>query len=638
MMRAVGPAGENILPRPKKTQAVLACLCLAPGERLLRSRLAGLIWDRSGEVQARDSLRHALSELTRAGKWPIETDHDTARLDATDCWIDAFDSPDRSDLLLDSLYGVSPAFDQWLLGERNRFENRWQEALERELNELVSDAAAPELRAAAARKLLNFVPTHEAAVRTLMTAFVEMEERAQAIREYERFRLVMSNSLGMLPSEKTVASYEAIRLESRVRGTPRANRSVAPIGASNAPSGRVLQPSIAVLPFRNFSGEPGHEYLAEGLTEDLVEALSRVANLFVVSRLSAAAFKQQDRPPAEIGEALGVRYLLSGSVRAVGDQLRLIIELTDAATGAALWISRLDEKCSDLLELQNRLAGSVVRYVAPHLRSAEIKRVRRKRPEHQDAYDLLLRAQENMHTPSRTVFESAEQLFENAIACDPQFAEALAWRAHWHVMRVGQGWSPDPARDTTQADYFAERAIECDPTEPLAFAVRGHIAAYLRKDFDLALACFDTALQINPNGARAWLWNAAVHAWLGEGTPAIEKINRAMALAPYDPLICAYSGIASMAYLADRQYARAIEFSLRCMRENPSYTTAHKTLIFGLVLAGREAEARAPVHQLLRLEPGFTVRRFRQQTPVSAGPLGEIYCEALAKAGVPLSD
>src|SRR5438067_2188742 len=112
--------------------------------------------------------------------------------------------------------------------------------------------------------------------------------------------------------------------------------------------------------------------------------------------------------------------------------------------------------------------------------------------EHQDAYDLLLRAQESMHNPSRTVFEDAEQLFERAIARDPQFAEALAWRAHWHVMRVGQGWSPDPARDTGQADYFADRAIECDQTEPLAFAVRGHVAAYLRKDFDLARACFET--------------------------------------------------------------------------------------------------------------------------------------------------
>ena len=209
MMRAIGPAGENILPRAKKTQAVLAYLCLAQGNRTLRSRIAGVIWDRSGEAQARDSLRHALNELNRAGCWRLERDHDTVRLDIKSCWIDAFENPQQSDLLLDSLYGISPSFDQWLVGERMRFENRWQTSLEKELNELVAGNAAPELRAAAARKLLNFVPTHEPAVRNLMTAFVELEDRAQAIREYERFRVVVSTSLGMPPARRTIGRYES---------------------------------------------------------------------------------------------------------------------------------------------------------------------------------------------------------------------------------------------------------------------------------------------------------------------------------------------------------------------------------------------------------------------------------------------
>ena len=654
MMRAIGPAGENILPRAKKTQAVLAYLCLAQGNRALRSRIAGVIWDRSGEAQARDSLRHALNELNRAGCWRLERDHDTVRLDIKSCWIDAFENPQQSDLLLDSLYGISPSFDQWLVGERMRFENRWQTSLEKELNELVAGNAAPELRAAAARKLLNFVPTHEPAVRNLMTAFVELEDRAQAIREYERFRVVVSTSLGMPPSGKTVALYEAIRLESRVRAARPSNGSRQAAGkvgaqtgqevdltgtdASSASPARDLQPSIAVLPFRNLSGEPRHDHVAEGLTDDLVEALSRVPSLFVISRLSAAAFRNQDRSLPEIGGALGVRYVLSGSVRIVGDQLRLVIELADTATGAPLWISRIDEKFSDLLEVQNRIAETVVRSVAPHLRSAELKRVRIKHPEHHDAYDLLLRAQENMHSPSRAIFESSEQLFEGAIAREPQYAAALAWRAYWHVIRVGQGWSPDPVRDTAQADYFARRAVDCDATEPMASAVQGHVATYLHKDFDLAFSCFETALQINPNGARAWLWNANAHAYIGEGARAVEKVNRAMALSPYDPLMYAYSGGASLAYLADRQYARSIEFALRCIRENRGYTSAYKLLIAAFVLAGRESEARSPVYQLLLLEPGFTVRRHRRRFPGSATPFGELYCNSLATAGVPLSD
>ncbi len=650
----LGPTGEDILPKAKKTQALLAYLCLSHGERLSRSRISGVIWDRSGEVQARDSLRHALYELERAGgSWQLEMERQTVRLDTTACWIDAIESPERADLLLDSLHGISPAFDQWLVGERVRFEIRWQAILERRLDDLVEQNAAPALRAAAARNLLNVVPTYERAIRALMTAFVDLGEGAEAIREYERFRL-MADANGLPLSQKTMAIYEAIRPGSRTNAARPLDGTGKAAGSGNAPAQKTFdqagaeagaaaaagdfEPSIAVLPFRNLSVEKGHDLVAEGLAEDLVEALSRAPGLFVISRLSAAAFKKQDRLPREIGKALGVRYALSGSLRMIGERLRLIVELTDTGSGRALWISKFDEKFSDLLDVQNRLAVTVVQSVAPHLRSAEVRRVRIKRPEHQDAYDLLLRAQENMNNPSRAVFETAEPLFGAAIDREPHYATALAWRAYWHVMRIGQGWSPDRAVDTEQADDLARRAIDCDALEPMAFAVRGHVAAYLHKDFDLAYSSFETALQINPNSARAWLWNASAHGWNGEGARAVEKINRAMALSPYDPLICAYSGGASIAYLADGQYARAIEFALRCIRENRSYSAVYKVLIAALVLSGREAEARSQAHQLLLLEPRFTVQEHRRRFPGSGGPLIEPYCDALARAGVPLSD
>jgi TolB-like protein len=653
-MRVLGQNGDDILPQAKKTQAILAYLCLSQGDRLSRSRIAGVIWDRSGEAQARDNLRHALYELDSAGaSWQLEKERHTIRLDTTACWIDAFESPERADLLLDDLHGISSAFDQWLVGERVRFEVRWQTILEQKLDDLVGQNAAPALQAEAARKLLNVVPTYERAIRSLMTAFVDMDEGAEAIREYERFRL-MADTNGLPLSEKTVALYEAIRLGSRIKAARPLNGTDKTADPASAPARKKLnqvgaeasaaapaedfEPSIAVLPFRNLSVEKGHDLVAEGLSEDLVEAFSRVPSLFVISRLSAAAFKKQDRSPQEIGRALGVRYALSGSVRMIGERLRLIVELTDTGTGRALWVSRFDEKFCDLLEMQNLLAETVVQSVAPHLRSAEVKRMRIKRPEHQDAYDLFLRAQENMHSPSRAVFEASERLFELAIAREPRYAAALAWRAYWHVMRVGQRWSPDLERDKAQADYFAKLAIECDATEPMAFAVQGHVATFLYKDFDLAFASFEAALRLNPNGARAWLWNANAHAYMGEGARAVEKINRAMTLSPYDPLACAYSAGASLAYMADGQYTRAIEFALRCIRQNRGYSSGYRLLIVALALAGREREARSPLHQLLLLEPEFSVQMHRRRFPGSAWPFGKLYCDALATAGAPLSD
>ena len=653
-MRAVAPDGEDILPRARKTCGLLAYLCLARGERVSRSRLAGVLWDRSGDPQARMSLRHALSELNTIanGRIPglVEVERDWIRIDVSACWIDAFEVPDHSERLLEDFDGISPSFDRWLASERVRFEDRLRTALENDLNRLIEDDAGPELRAAAARRLINFEPTHESAVRSLMTAFVQMGDRAQAVREYERCRNSLQRMLDLTPSKETVALYEAMRLMSQTRGAgpARSQRAASETGRPGEQGDPVEthlndpahghRPSIAVLPFQNLSTDARHEYAADGLVEDLIEAFSRIPTFFVISRLSTLAFRNRDRLPQEIGEALGVRYVLSGSMRVVGDHLRLTAELTDTGRGTALWVSKLDEQFFDLLEVQNRLAEAIVGRVAPYLHAAERKRARVKRPERLEAYDLFLRAQENMHNSSRAVFESSQHLFDKAVGLDPNYAAALAWRAYWHVLRVGQGWSPDPARDTVRAEQFARRAVDCDALEPMAFAVQGHIASYLHKDFDAAFQRFETALRINPNAAPAWLWSAATHAYRGDGPRAIEEINRAMALSPYDPLMYAYGGIAALAYLVDGQYERAVECALRSMRENSTYTTAYNLLIAALTLAGREAEAQLPVYQLLKLEPGFTVERFRRRSPVSASPYADLYCEALARAGVPLSD
>jgi class 3 adenylate cyclase/TolB-like protein len=394
------------------------------------------------------------------------------------------------------------------------------------------------------------------------------------------------------------------------------------------------KPSIAVLPFRSLSTGEGNNLVGEGLLEDLIETLSRIPALFVISRLSALAFRNHEDPPREIGKLLGVRYVLSGSIRVAANRLRLTVELIDAHAGTALWVSRIDERILDLIEVQERLAYAIVRYVGLHVHAAEIKRTRTKRTDDLNAYDLFLRAQEHMHNSSRAVFDTSERLFDEAIARDPDYATALAWRAYWHVLRVGQGWSPDMARDTAQAEYFARRALDCDNLEPMAFAVYGHIVSYLHKDFELAFQNFAAALDINPNSAQAWSWSALTRAWLGDGKRAIEEINKTIALSPYDPLMYAYSGIAAMAHLAAGKYDLAIEYALRSVRENKTYTSAYRLLAIASQLAGKAEQARRTVHHLLQLEPGLTVAKFRQRHP-SAAPQTELYCDALARAGLP---
>ncbi|HEY1258218.1 MAG TPA: BTAD domain-containing putative transcriptional regulator [Stellaceae bacterium] len=630
------------------------------------------------------SLRQSLSELNsivnRHVPGLVDIGRDSVQLDVRKCWVDALaileagadatvDSGNLvqpySERLLEDLDGITASFDQWLVAERTRFEDRVRKILEAELERLTEQNARPELRAAAARRLIDFEPTHEGAVRSLMKVFAQMGDRAQAVREFERCRQVLERMLDLPPSKETVAVYEAIRVEAPELATPAApdgpelppsevwdsgsprpspvtweiKRQGDAAFFATSPAGHDPKHglSIAVLPFRNLTDDSAHHFVAEGLVEDLIEALSRVPNFFVISRLSTLAFRNQDRHPREIGNVLGVRYVISGSLRVLEDRLRLTIELTDAQQGAALWLSKFDERFSDLFEVQDRLCETIVGKIAPYLHAAELNRIRVKRPDSLEAYELFLRAQENMHNSSRAVFETSQALFDAALAKEPHYAAALAWRAYWHVLRVGQGWSPDPAHDAAQADHFARAAIECNSMEAMALAVHGQVASYLYKDFDLAFRRFEAALRINANAAPAWMWSAAAHAWMGNGPRAIEEINKAMALSPYDPLMYAYNAYASIAYLVDSQHERAVEYALRSLRENRTYTAAHRLLVIALALAGREHEARSAARRLLELEPGLTVMSFRRRYPGSGSSHADLFCDALAKAGIPVS-
>jgi TolB-like protein len=642
-MQLIGPGGENALPHPRKTRGLLAYLCLAPGKRASRSRLAALLWNKNDDLSRR-SVRQALYDFERlngaraAGL--IRHDQDYVSLNEEVCWVDVLAEPDHHvERLLDDLDGLSEPFNRWLSDERTRFEDRARSILYAEVMRLVEENASAERRAAAARKLVGFDPTHEGGVRALMKALADLGEHVQALREYQRCRTELRNAVDVPPSRETVALHEAIRLVSSrnaasVERSPKAD--VIELNGNGPTTARPGGPSIAVLPFANLSGELRHDYTAAGLAEDLIGVLSRLPGFFVISRLSTRTFNgQSDRLPQDIGDLLDVRYLLSGSLRVAGDRLHLNAELTDSIGGVVLWSGGIEERFSNLIDVPVHLAQEIVRQAAPQLHRAELTRVRAKRPEQLNAYDYFLQAQDDMHNFSPAVFQRAEKMFDAALARAPNYATALAWRAYWHVLRIGQGSSPSPELDTKLAAEFAARALDCDPLEPMAHAVEGHIAAYLHKEFDLAFERFDAALRLNPNCAPVWLWSAATRAWTGDGTGAVEEVKRGTALSPYDPLMYFSHIIAGMAYLTDAQYERAIEYAYLSLRENRRYTAAHRLLVIGLTLAGRAQEGRSAAHRLIAVEPGITVEKFRVRYPGAGNPHADLYCDALAEAGVP---
>ena len=395
------------------------------------------------------------------------------------------------------------------------------------------------------------------------------------------------------------------------------------------------RPSIAVIPFQLRSDDARFESIGDGLADDTIAALSCMADFFVVSRLSSMAFRRAPVGVRRIGEMLGVQYVLSGSVQTAYPKALLVAELADTRDGRIVWTERFQGDLADVFSMQGEVARKVVRSVAPFVRSLELKRARITNFDELDAYAITLRGVELMHRLSPEDFMQARVAFETAISRDPVSPRPHAWLAKWHVMRVANGASDNPARDSAAASASVERALACDPEDALALAVDALVAAWSRHDLDAAERSLAQAVEANPNEPLAWLHRGITHAWRGQGDPAVQCTDRALSLSPLDPMSYFFNSLASTANLVGERYERAIELAERSLRENRLHTPTWRTLAVAQVLCGRVDEARETMRQARALEPGLTVTAFRARYPGRDSPQFTRFAEALQTAGLP---
>ncbi|HEY8250437.1 MAG TPA: cyclic nucleotide-binding domain-containing protein, partial [Burkholderiales bacterium] len=339
--------------------------------------------------------------------------------------------------------------------------------------------------------------------------------------------------------EASVEDLGEQRLRNRERAV-RAFRAWPPAHSAVWTPSRAVQahgrPSVAVIPFQLRSEDPRFESIGDGLADDVIAALSRMADFFVISRLSTMAFRHAPLSVRRIGELLGVQYVLSGSVQTAYPGALLMAELADARDGRIVWSERFQGDLADVFAMQGELARKVVQSVAPFVRSLELHRARITSFEQLDAYAITLRGVELMHRVSREDFMQARTAFETAIARDPVSPRPHAWLAKWHILRIAHGVSDDVAQDSAAATACAARALDCDPDDALALAADAHVSAWSRHDLDAAESRLAQALAANPNEPLAWLWRGITHAWRGRGDEAVECTDRALSLSPLDPM------------------------------------------------------------------------------------------------------
>lgn len=395
------------------------------------------------------------------------------------------------------------------------------------------------------------------------------------------------------------------------------------------------RPSIAVLPFVNLSADPEQDYLADGVVEDIIAALSQNRWLFVVARNSSFTYKSRVVDVKQVGRELGVRYVLEGSWRKASNRVRITGQLIDATTGAHHWAGRFEGVLDDIFELQDQVTQSVVGAIAPQLERAEIERAAQKPTGSLDAYDYYLRGMARLHQGTRASIDEALPLFHQAIQSDPNFASAHAMAAWCHCWRKVNGWMADRPREMAEGASLARRAIELDRNDAVALTRAGHALGHLGGDLSAGVALLDKALVLNPNLAAAWFLGAFLRLWHGETDEAIEHFTHGMRLSPLDPELYRMQAGMATAHLFLGRYDAAIQWSEKALRDLPSFLMAAAIVAASHALAGRTEDARRAMAHLRKLDPALRVSNITDWLPIHRPDNLAALADGLRQAGLP---
>lgn len=422
----------------------------------------------------------------------------------------------------------------------------------------------------------------------------------------------------------------------RVRLTDQTALGVRSGSASSQPQALPLpdKPSIAVLPFQNMSGDPEQEYFADGMVEEIITALSRNHQLFVIARNSSFTFKGRAVDIKQVARDLGVRYVLEGSVRKSGNRIRITGQLIDAASGAHLWADRYDGALEDIFELQDQVAASVVGAIAPSLTQAEMERAKRKPTNSLDAYDYYLRGLTALWQYTKDGTEQACSLFERSVALDPQFAPAYAVLAGAINLRKTWGWSTDPAADASRAMAYAKSALRLGRQDASVLAQSAVVLFSKRNEVELADSLLDEAIRLDPNGVLGWLYGGWAKMLLGDHQTAIDYLQRAKRLSPLDPRIFfAQAGLA-YAYFFLGNYEEGFTCAAAALRHHPDYLPALRIAMACNALSGNVEAAQKVWRQVALLSPSDRVSATRKRATFRDQDLVKIQ-EAYRLAGMP---
>jgi adenylate cyclase len=392
------------------------------------------------------------------------------------------------------------------------------------------------------------------------------------------------------------------------------------------------KPSIAVLPFLNMSGDPGQEYFSDGISEDIITDLSKLSGLFVIARNSSFVYKDKPVNLQQVGRELGVRYVLEGSVRKGGNQVRITAQLIDVESNHHLWANRFDRKLEDIFAVQDEITEDVVTAMDVKLVSGEQARLWRKSLKNPDARDFYYRGREEIvGRATKEAVAEARGLFERVIELEPDSPLGYAGVASTHWLDAYRGWSKDPAQSLKRTGKLAQKALSLDDNNPDAHSMLGWVHS-LEGQFEKAIAEGERAVALNPNGADIALGAAMIFVFCGRPNDAISLGKRAMRLNPIPPAF--YFNILGASYRESKLYEESISTLKEGIALYPEYIYCRYALATTYCATERYEEARTEAREIFKIDPRFNLEQYTMRLPFKDRAVNERLLADLRKAGL----
>lgn len=595
--------GEKLALKGKKTQALLAMLAMTPGNGIPRERLAGLLWSDRGDEQARGSLRQSLAELRRALGEDYENylkaKRDSVALDArwTDCDVVTLErmangqvpvdngeiaSLYRGDLL-DGIEVPDAGFEEWLAGERSRLGALAQIAMNRLLDDQAKSGDT-EGAIVTAQKLLEIDSLQEQVHRMLMRLYATRGDRALALKQFQYCCEVLKAELDVEPEPETRQLHDDIR-----RGTE------APLGTSDGAVPRTIparlaaadKPTIAVLPFVNESGDMEQGYFSEGIADDIIAELSRFRSLIVIARDSSFLYDAGDVALEQATREMNAQYIVRGSVRRLGDRVRIAAQLLETESGVHLWSDRYDHPQRNIFAVTDEIVGTIASKLVGGLEDHRRRRIHHTEKDRLVAYDYVLQGDHLTARAGQADILASRDLYRKALELDPENARAHAGFALGYLLELWSDWSSEKDEAGRKGLTHARNAVSLDEYDSRARMALGAAYHFAEADFTRAGLCYDKALELNPNDFWGWCLKSLLLALSGEGDQALFCSAEAIRRGPLSTYDCRISQFLSN--FTARRYEDALK-ELYSIAEPENEVNACLAMCYAQL--GRQDDAR----------------------------------------------